>query len=254
MGEATQPRELGGRRQIVGLDAIGRALAGAEPPRLIVHVRGASSPELSRLLDAARERGVPAVAVGARELLRMSADSPAPEALALLGPDPAVGLAELLARGGAVWLLSGTAFPGNAGFVIRTAEVSGAAGVTIDADFDRRARRDMERAAMRADRLLPVVFGESAEVVAAARRAGHRIVAIEDVGQSAPWQVDLTGDCLFVVGSEGAGVPDEILDRCDDVVRIPMAGFMPSYNLQAAMAAVAGERLRQVQGAEAAVG
>jgi tRNA G18 (ribose-2'-O)-methylase SpoU len=29
-------------------------------------------------------------------------------------------------------------------------------------------------------------------------------------------------------------------------VRVPMAGFIPSYNVQAAMAAVAAERLRQL--------
>jgi len=29
------------------------------------------------------------------------------------------------------------------------------------------------------------------------------------------------------------------------VLRIPMHGFLPSYNLQAAMAVVMGERLRQ---------
>ena len=36
-----------------------------------------------------------------------------------------------------------------------------------------------------------------------------------------------------------------LLARCDAVLRIPMRGFVPAYNLQAAMAMVAGERLRQ---------
>jgi tRNA G18 (ribose-2'-O)-methylase SpoU len=51
---------------------------------------------------------------------------------------------------------------------------------------------------------------------------------------------------LFVAGSEAGGVPPAILERCDAVVRIPMAGFLPSYNVQAAVAAVAAERLRQL--------
>jgi tRNA G18 (ribose-2'-O)-methylase SpoU len=42
-------------------------------------------------------------------------------------------------------------------------------------------------------------------------------------------------------------VPPEVLEACDLTVRIPMRGFIPSYNLQAAMAIVAGERLRQLQ-------
>jgi tRNA G18 (ribose-2'-O)-methylase SpoU len=51
---------------------------------------------------------------------------------------------------------------------------------------------------------------------------------------------------LFVLGGERHGIPREVLDQCDDVIRIPMLGFIPSYNLQAAMAAVASERLRQI--------
>jgi 23S rRNA (guanosine2251-2'-O)-methyltransferase len=71
-------------------------------------------------------------------------------------------------------------------------------------------------------------------------------VAIEDVGDRAPWQVDLRGDVLFAVGGEAAGIPREVLERCDAVARLPVRGFIPSYNLQAAVAAVALERLRQL--------
>jgi tRNA G18 (ribose-2'-O)-methylase SpoU len=38
-----------------------------------------------------------------------------------------------------------------------------------------------------------------------------------------------------------------VLDSCDLVVRIPMAGFVASYNLQAAVAAIAAERFRQLE-------
>ena len=39
-----------------------------------------------------------------------------------------------------------------------------------------------------------------------------------------------------------------ILAACGAVIRIPMRGFVPSYNLQGAVAAVASERLRQLDG------
>ena len=51
----------------------------------------------------------------------------------------------------------------------------------------------------------------------------------------------------FVVGGEHAGVPEGVLAQCDAVVRIPMAGFIRSYNLQAAVAMIAAERMRQEQ-------
>jgi tRNA G18 (ribose-2'-O)-methylase SpoU len=52
---------------------------------------------------------------------------------------------------------------------------------------------------------------------------------------------------LFVVGAESGGVPEPVLERADLVLRVPMAGFIPTYNLQAALAAVAIERLRQLE-------
>ena len=47
----------------------------------------------------------------------------------------------------------------------------------------------------------------------------------------------LTGNVLFVVGAEREGVSQEVLDACDEVVRLPMDGFVPSYNLQVAISA-----------------
>ena len=59
---------------------------------------------------------------------------------------------------------------------------------------------------------------------------------------------DLTGPVLFVVGAEDEGVPRELLDLCDETVRIPMEGFIRSYNLQVAVAVLGVERLRQLGG------
>ena len=159
---------------------------------------------------------------------------------------------KVMSREDAVWLLTGTAYPGNAGYVIRTAEVSGADGVIIDSEFNRVDRRECVRFAMRADRFFPVFFSRAEQAIEAARGAGRPVIAIEDVGKSAPWQVELTDRPLFILGGESSGIPDAILDQADEIVRIPMKGFLPSYNLQAAMAVMIGERLRQLSIGESA--
>jgi TrmH family RNA methyltransferase len=128
---------------------------------------------------------------------------------------------------------------------IRTAEVSGADGIIVDAQLDHAARRSALRFAMRADWYMPVLWERAGIVLAGAAEAGRRIIGVEDVGTQAPWEVDLTGRVLLVVGGETHGIPAAVLERCDCVVRIPTAGFIPSYNLQAAVAAIATERLRQ---------
>jgi tRNA G18 (ribose-2'-O)-methylase SpoU len=234
-------------RQIRGVPAIEAALARGEPVRLVlVPSRNASAPAVA-LAAKARQSGIEVREIGETALLRYSQDQPGVDALALISERPGPSVDAILGAGGAAWLLAGIRYPGNAGFAIRAAEVSGAAGIILDADFDHVGRREAVRASMRADWFMPVCWAPAAQVLELARALGHRIVGIEDSGTVAPWEVDLRGAVLFVVGGERHGTPPELLERCDAVVRIPMAGFIPSYNLQAAVAVLAAERLRQLE-------
>jgi len=234
------------RTQLRGGDAIAEAIEAGRPVRIVFVREGPLSQSARAVLHLCKQAGIPVRTAGEREMKRLSAD-PRPQALlALVGDHPEASLDELLLARGTLWLLAGVAYPGNAGFAIRTAEVSGAAGIVIDASFDHAGRRQALRAAMRADRIFPVLFASASEVVTRARAAGHRIIGIEDRGLCEPWRVDLTGPVVFVIGGEALGISQDLLDTCDCVVRIPMWGFIPSYNLQAAVAIVAGERLRQL--------
>lgn len=236
----------GGRRRIAGTRAVERALARGEPLRLIV-VDDAEQAAARTLEAPAREAGVRVQSVGTRHFERLRPRGAPGGAVALAGEGPAADPAEVLLRSGPAWLLTGLAYPGNAGFAIRTAEVSGAAGVFLDTAFDHVKRREAVRASMRADRFMPVLWRDTSDVLDAARDAGRRCIGVEDVGTRAPWEVDLGGPVLFVVGGEADGVPEDALERCDAVLRIPMSGFIRSYNLQAAVAIVAAERMRQQQ-------
>ena len=44
-------------------------------------------------------------------------------------------------------------------------------------------------------------------------RRDAAILALEDVGDAAPWEVDLTGPLLLVVGGERHGIPEAVLRR-----------------------------------------
>ncbi len=237
-----------GRGRLRGSAAIAAALDRGDAPRLIVVPKGEPGPAVAALLARAEAAGVAVRRVGERQFERLRQRDPACDALALLGPPPETPFEDVLAGDGAVWLLTRVVYPGNAGFAIRTAEVSGAAGIAIDADFQHAGRREAVRAAMRADRFFPLAWEPADRVLDLALAAGRTCVAIEDVGDAAPWELDLTGRLLFVVGGEAEGIPQTVLSRCQRVIRIPMAGFLPSYNLQAAMAAVTAERLRQLEG------
>ena len=239
--------------QRTGLDAVVTALQemadGGEVVNLILARRDSDSQELTALLKTASSLGVDVIEVSDNDISRMAVGvvvgQDIPEALALVGRTPNGSLEEVLARGGLVWLLHGITYTGNAGFSIRTAEISGADAVIIDADFSHDERRNAERQSVRAHRFIPTIWEKSEITVKKAKAAGFRIIAIEDVGEVEPWDCDLTGNILCVVGSERHGVPEWLLESADEVIRLPMTGFVPSYNLQVAVSVVALEALRQ---------
>lgn len=235
-------------RQIRGAEAIRVALDAGERLGLVLLEQGSADQEALAVAEEARSRGVPVREVTAAVIRRMTSVGPRAPVLALAGREPGAELDAALARKGAFWLLVGTAYPSNAGMVIRTAEGSGADGIAIDAPWDHDQRRTALRTSMRADWYMPVYWRPASEVIGAARACGHRIFAIENTGTKAPWDEDLRGAALFVVGGEADGIPPAVLAQCDDVLRLPMAGFIPSYNLQSAVSVVALERLRQLGG------
>ncbi len=239
--------------QIGGLAAVNSALdemeSGGEVVSLLLVRKDSESSEVYTMLERAKTLDVEVIEASDNDISRMALGvvpgEKSPEVLALIGRNTSGTLDEVFERGGLVWLLHGITYTGNAGFSIRTAEVSGADAVLIDAEFSHDERRNAERQSVRSHRFLPTVWASSKEAVDGAKAAGFRVVAVEDVGTVEPWGCDLTGNVLCIVGSEREGIPQWILDEADDIVRLPMAGFVPSYNLQVAVSVVAVEALRQ---------
>ncbi len=227
--------------QITGLDAVVEALEqGVAIDRVLVD-RDHDTTTLRALCEAA---GVPLEEGSTNDLWRMSADG-AQVALALTGRPQSETLEEAMAAGGCVWLFDGVEYSTNLGFAIRAAEVSGANAVLLNVSKTHEERRTIRRASMRADRFIPVIYTSTENILNAAKAHGFRIVVAEDVGEQGPWDEDLTGDVILVVGAEREGVSQPVLEAADVVVKLPMDGFVPSYNLQVAVSVLAVEALRQ---------
>jgi 23S rRNA (guanosine2251-2'-O)-methyltransferase len=245
---ATGPAATGPapRVQLAGVDTIAAALRERDDVRVVLVRADDTSEATAELVQLAELRGARIWRGSAGDLRRMGRGPNADCAVALLGPPPTATLPELLARGGICWLLHRASYPSNVGFAVRTAEVSGADGLIVDAQFNHAERARIDHVSMGASRLLPVLFADTERVLELAAQQGLRCICLEDVGAQAPWQVDLRGPLVCLIGNEREGIARPILERCQAVVRIPMAGFVPSYNVQAAMAAIAVERLRQL--------
>jgi 23S rRNA (guanosine2251-2'-O)-methyltransferase len=225
--------------QITGAQAVLSAIREGVDVKLVLVDREADCDEIR---SECKSRGIILEEGSTNDLWRMSLDGQQ-DALALIGREPEGTLDEVMQRPGVIWLFDGVTYSTNLGFAIRTAEVSGATAVLINVEKTHAERRTIRRAGMRADRFIPVVYATTEEILTANNRP---IIVAEDVGDKAPWDVDLTGDVLLVVGAENEGVSQVVLDAANEIVRLPMEGFVPSYNLQVAVSSLALERLRQI--------
>ena len=115
----------------------------------------------------------------------------------------------------------------------------------VDAELSNTERKAAKRASMKAHRFIPVFWGDGFEAAKSAKDRGFKIVSLEDIGGKTPWNTDLTGDIMLIVGGERNGIPQNILDISDEIIRVPMSGFVPSFNLQAPLSVVAIEAQRQ---------
>ncbi len=233
--------------QLCGLAEVRAALDEHEDITLILVKRENRSADVGALVAEAEGSGIRVIEGSENDLWRMARDNAdgAPDILALVGRDPAASYEEVLAAGGLIWLLDGAKYPVNIGFCIRTAEVSGAGAVVVDGELNNAERSAAKRASMKAHRFIPVFWQSATDSIHAAKSAGYRILALEDIGDRAPWEVDMTGPVVLIVGGERAGISTEVLALADETIRIPMSGFVPSFNLQAPLSAASIEAQRQ---------
>jgi 23S rRNA (guanosine2251-2'-O)-methyltransferase len=139
--------------------------------------------------------------------------------------------------------------PQNLGAIVRSAEVAGAGGAILPEHRSAPLSPAAVKASSGATELLPIarVSGLPSAIVEV-KRAGLWCVALDQRGETLPWEFDFKQRVCIVVGGEGAGVHRLVKERSDARVRLPVAGRVTSFNASAAAAAILYEAVRQRQG------
>jgi RNA methyltransferase, TrmH family len=158
-------------------------------------------------------------------------------------------------RGGAalVAVMAGVQDPGNVGTIVRSAKAFSATGVVATrgtADpWSPKALRASAGSSLRIPLLrglaVPVLLAQlrvaELKIYAAATRAGSG--PAQSAAPSAP--PDWNQPAALFVGSEGAGLPPEVLHAADAIVSIPMADEVESLNAGVAASLLLYEAARQ---------
>lgn len=182
----------------------------------------------------------------AEELQRLCGSPDHQGLVAEVEPYPYAGAEELLRGEGLLLALDQVQDPRNLGAVCRSAEFAGAAGVVVP---ERRAAA-VTPAACKAsagavEHLVVARARNLADWLAAAKQAGFWIWGADADGRQAPWDVDLTGPTVLVMGGEGKGLRPRVAAACDGLLALPRAGRLDSLNVAAAATALLFEAIRQ---------
>jgi len=121
--------------------------------------------------------------------------------------------------------------PGNAGTIIRSADALGGRPVlALDATADPAGWKCL-RGAMGSTFRVAVARGSTSDALIAAREADMPIIAAVASGGTQIDDVDLRRKALVLLGSEGAGLPSQLIDQADVRLTIPMRPGANSLNV-----------------------
>lgn len=206
---------------------------------------------LARLVAECRHAGVRVRQEPREQLTQIAGTNMHQGVVALVHPKEMLSIEDLFeapvaGQSRLLLALDGVEDPQNLGALLRVADGAGVDGVIVT----ERRSAPLSSVAVKAS-------AGAAEHLRVARVV-NLVRALEELKQQNIWVIgldersetdydrfDLTGNCVLVLGREGAGLHDLVRRTCDHLLRIPMAGGVSSLNVSTAGAVVLYEAYRQ---------
>ena len=142
--------------------------------------------------------------------------------------------------------LDGVEDPHNIGAIIRSAEASGANAILLPKRGAVITPAVYKTSAGAANNLAIVKYGNLEQTIRLMQEEyGVACYGLAGEAEETIYDVDLTGPICFVTGSEEKGLHRLVRERCEKIVKIPLAGKTASLNASVASAVALFEAVRQ---------
>lgn len=225
--------------RLEGRNAVAEALrAEREIEKLLISGKEGS---IQKIIAKARERQIPVEFVARERLNSLSQTGAHQGVIAFVSETEYSSVEEILSaaqeKGEAPFLLilDGICDPHNLGAILRTADAAGVHGVILP---KRRSvgitETVMKSSAGAANHVKIARVSNLVRTVEELQKQGIWFYAAHQDGTVRYDEADWSGGVGLVIGSEGFGVSDLLLKKCDYLVSIPMRGKVNSLNASVA--------------------
>ena len=138
--------------------------------------------------------------------------------------------------------------PQNLGQIIRTSECAGIDGLLISENKTVGITNSVLQVSQGAFLNMPIyMIGNISQTLEMLKKEGFWVIGVENSIDASNWcDIDLCGKIILIFGSEGKGIRQSTLKKCDFITTIPMLGKINSLNVSASVSAILFERNRQL--------
>jgi TrmH family RNA methyltransferase len=181
------------------------------------------------------------------KLFASAVPSETPQGVAALVRCKEFSLQDVLAKAdsGPILAIAGIQDPGNLGTILRSAEAFGAGGVLLGDGTAGVFNSKVIRASAGSVFRLPIARTQLDGALGRMRELGLRLIATSSHKGVRLDQANLGSRLAIFIGSEGGGLPKELLAEMDEAIAIPHSPSVESLNAGVAASIVLYEAARQ---------
>jgi 23S rRNA (guanosine2251-2'-O)-methyltransferase len=239
-GGAVRARGAGDAPEVVaGRNAVLESLRARVPATaLYAGPRDGSDPRFNEVIRLAADVGIPVIEAGRPELDRLTGGA-VHQSLALkirpydyAHPDDLLQRARARGQEPLIVALDSVTDPRNLGAIVRSVAAFGGHGVLVPARRSAHVSAGAWKASAGALARLPVAWAPNlARALTSYQEAGLFVAGLDAEGDTDLGDLTVAdGPLVLVVGSEGRGLSRLVAQRCDVLVRIPIAAQTESLN------------------------
>lgn len=226
---------------IIGRNAVREVIKSGRTIETIYIAKGSKEGSINEIIKLAKDNRLVIKEVDKKKLDSMSSGLVHQGVIALITPykyceiQDILNYAEERNEDPFIVILDELEDPHNLGSIVRTAELCGVHGVIIPKRRNVGVTATVYKSSVGAIEHVKVAKVTNVNnAIDELKKAGIWVYGADMHGEEYSYQVNYSGPCALVIGSEGKGISKLTLKKCDKLVKIPMVGKINSLNASVA--------------------